>query len=310
MYTPPPAACNAGYYSNIWTFLGAQCAYNLAMAQTARSLLLPEILAVREDHSNDAKRAGGSPSPSGVLSVYLEGGPRYRLGEVLYEFEPPVGLLLPRGLLDEDLQRGRVRGRFAVFNARGLLRLGSGPAGNRTCVSLGRGQQTAPCLKELTAGDAGALAGTLAELGAVRRGGTLGRMRRGALLLRAICEYCVAKPRSGAGGVHRAASQLRALIDEMGFENIPLARIYERLDASSAHVETLFSAAYGTTPVAYRRGLRLRRARELLVSSQMNVSEVAYAVGFTDPLYFSRVFKARFGATPSSLISNFSTRRR
>jgi AraC-like DNA-binding protein len=280
------------------------------MAKSPRSVLLPEILAVREDRSDEATREGGRPSPSDVLSVYLEGGPRYRLGEITYEFEPPVGLLLPAGILDEDLQHGRVRGAFVVFGARGLLRPGGGAAGDKVRVSLGRGQQTAPCLKELTPGDARALAGTLAELAGVRRGGTLGRLRRSALLFRAICEYCEARPRRGAGGVHREASRLRGLVDEMAFENISLARIYERLEVSAAHAETLFVAAYGLAPVAYRRGLRLHRARELLISSQMNVSEAAYAVGFADPMYFSRVFKTRFGVTPSSLISNYSTRRR
>jgi transcriptional regulator GlxA family with amidase domain len=61
--------------------------------------------------------------------------------------------------------------------------------------------------------------------------------------------------------------------------------------------------------VAYRRHLRLRRARELLVTSQKNVSEVACATGFSDPLYFSRVFRRAFGVTPSSLIRSFSSRR-
>ncbi|MHC4916284.1 MAG: helix-turn-helix transcriptional regulator [Planctomycetota bacterium] len=280
------------------------------MARRSAARPLPELLAVREDRGFGAARGGGQPSPSDVISVYLEGGPRYRLGEITYEFEPPVGILLPRGVHDEDLQRGRIRGAFAVFRGEGLLRAGGGRPGARVELSLGRGRQTAPCLKELRFGDAGRLAGTLSELGAVRRGGALGRLRRTALLLRAICEYCEARPRRGAGGVHRVASRLRALVDEMAFENIPLARIYERLDASAAHAETLFAAAYGLTPVAYRRGLRLRRARELLVSSQKNVSETAYAVGFTDPLYFSRVFRTRFGVTPSSLISNYSARRR
>jgi AraC-like DNA-binding protein len=245
-----------------------------------------------------------------VLSVYLEGGPGYVLGGRDYRFTPPAGILIPEGTLDGDRQRGRVRGVFAVFRGRGLLRPGPGPSGGQVTVSSGNGRQTVPCLKELLPGDARRLAGTLAELGAVRRGGTLGRLRRTALLLHAICEYCEAGTRSGSGGVHREASRLRALIDEMAFENVPLARVYDRLEMSAAHVETLFAAAYGVTPVAYRRALRLRRARELLVSSQMNVSETAYAVGFTDPLYFSRVFRRAYGVTPSSLVRNYSARRR
>ena len=70
-----------------------------------------------------------------------------------------------------------------------------------------------------------------------------------------------------------------------------MADVYSHLDLSSAHAGVLFRAAFGASPVAYRSQLRLRRARELLVSSQLNVAQVALAVGFTDALYFSRVFR-------------------
>ncbi len=271
---------------------------------------LPEILAVREDRSRHPRRSGGRPAPSDVLSVYLDGGPRYRLGARTYEFAPPVGILLPEGILDEDLQEGRVDGIFAVFRGRGLVRPGQDPPGSGVRLSPGGGGNTAPCLKELSGDDARRLAGTIAELGAVGGGGPLPRLKRTSLLFRALCEYCAAPARGGPEGVHRAAAQLRGLIDELAFENIPMARIYDRLDVSPAHLATLFTAAYGLAPVAYRRQLRLRRARELLVSSQMNVSEAAYAVGFTDPLYFSRVFHRAYNATPSELIRNFSGRRK
>lgn len=271
---------------------------------------LPEILAVREDRSDDVSREGGRPIPSDVLSVYLKGGPRYRLGGRTWEFVPPAGILLPEGIWDEDLQAGEVDGVFVVFRGRGLVRPGRGEPGNEAVLSLGAGEESVPCLKELSDDDARRLAATISELGAVRGGGPLARLRKTALLFRAVCEYCEAPARGGPAGVHRAAAQLREIIDELALENIPMARIYDRLDVSPAHLATLFAGAFGLAPVTYRRQLRLRRARELLVSSQMNVSEAAYAVGFTDPLYFSRVFRRAYNATPSELIRNFSSRRR
>jgi transcriptional regulator GlxA family with amidase domain len=42
----------------------------------------------------------------------------------------------------------------------------------------------------------------------------------------------------------------------------------------------------------------LRKAQELLTDSALNVAEVAYAVGFEDPKYFSRVFSEEFGVSP------------
>jgi AraC-like DNA-binding protein len=64
------------------------------------------------------------------------------------------------------------------------------------------------------------------------------------------------------------------------------------------------------SPVAYRRQVRLNRARELLVSTQHSVSDTVYASGFTDPLYFSRVFNRYFAVTPSSFIRDFAVSRR
>lgn len=55
----------------------------------------------------------------------------------------------------------------------------------------------------------------------------------------------------------------------------------------------------GYTPNEYIRVIRLRKAAELLKESEKNVSEVAYAVGFDNPYYFSKCFKEQFGMPPS-----------
>lgn len=55
----------------------------------------------------------------------------------------------------------------------------------------------------------------------------------------------------------------------------------------------------GHTPNEYFRMIRMKKAAELLLEGSHNVSEVAYRVGISDPLYFSRCFKAQFGVSPS-----------
>ncbi len=61
-------------------------------------------------------------------------------------------------------------------------------------------------------------------------------------------------------------------------------------------------ALTGKPPLEFLRSLRLKRAALLLTKSQMNVSEIAFQVGFNDPKYFSKHFKNEFGVLPSKYI--------
>ena len=58
-------------------------------------------------------------------------------------------------------------------------------------------------------------------------------------------------------------------------------------------------ALTGQTPLYFIRDIRLDAGRELLQNSDLNVSEIAYRVGFEDPNYFTRVFQKKYGVTPS-----------
>ncbi len=55
------------------------------------------------------------------------------------------------------------------------------------------------------------------------------------------------------------------------------------------------------SPVEILSDYRLNKAKQLLLSGSSTVSDVAYAVGFNDPLYFSRKFKEAFGCPPSKI---------
>ncbi len=56
------------------------------------------------------------------------------------------------------------------------------------------------------------------------------------------------------------------------------------------------------------RNVRLKKSTELLINSDMNISEVAYASGFTDPKYFSRCFRQDFGMSPKEYIEKHSVK--
>ena len=57
----------------------------------------------------------------------------------------------------------------------------------------------------------------------------------------------------------------------------------------------------GSSPVELLRTARLNRAYQLLLTTDKSVSEVAYAVGFTAPSYFTKCFKEEYGMLPGDV---------
>lgn len=64
----------------------------------------------------------------------------------------------------------------------------------------------------------------------------------------------------------------------------------------------LFKETFGLTFRDYLIGYRIKEACRLLENPSVCVADVAFAVGFTDPSYFARIFKQRIGRAPSELV--------
>ena len=60
-------------------------------------------------------------------------------------------------------------------------------------------------------------------------------------------------------------------------------------------------AITGSSPVELLRTARLNRAYHILLTTDKSVSEVAYAVGFTAPSYFTKCFKDEYGMVPGDV---------
>ena len=73
----------------------------------------------------------------------------------------------------------------------------------------------------------------------------------------------------------------------------------EALGMSRVHLYKRLLSITGNTPSEFIRIIRLKHAARLLREGQLNVSEVAYKVGFNLPRYFSRYFKEYYGIGPS-----------
>lgn len=70
---------------------------------------------------------------------------------------------------------------------------------------------------------------------------------------------------------------------------------------SHTQVFRKLKALTGLNPTLFIRKKRLQRAAELLKTTNSNIAEIAYTVGFTDPNYFSRAFHEEFGVPPSAM---------
>lgn len=86
-------------------------------------------------------------------------------------------------------------------------------------------------------------------------------------------------------------------------ENLPQKMTIRDLaslaNCSASYLDRLFKQRTGSTPMQYLERIRLAAASRLLLRRDLDVSQVAGLIGFSDPRYFSRRFAARFGAPPS-----------
>ncbi len=68
---------------------------------------------------------------------------------------------------------------------------------------------------------------------------------------------------------------------------------------SASHYTALFKKQTGYAPIDYLIRLRMHQACQLLDTTELNVKEIAAQLGYNDPFYFSRLFKAVNEASPS-----------
>lgn len=90
--------------------------------------------------------------------------------------------------------------------------------------------------------------------------------------------------------------------DNISRSDLSVEELSAELGMSRVNLYKKLLALTDRTPIEFIRIIRLRRAEQLLRESQMNVSEVAYQVGYNGTKYFSKYFKEEFGMTPSEYL--------
>lgn len=83
-------------------------------------------------------------------------------------------------------------------------------------------------------------------------------------------------------------------------EKISLDQIAENMYLSPFYISRVFKSETGDTPIRHLINIRLEKARELLAGGHAgSIQEVAVSVGYDDAYHFSKLFKKRYGMSPS-----------
>ena len=81
-------------------------------------------------------------------------------------------------------------------------------------------------------------------------------------------------------------------------ETVRIETLANIASISASNFYSVFKKQMGISPIAYLNHYRLSVAADMLTDSRIAVSEIGYAVGIADPLYFSKLFKKTYGMSP------------
>lgn len=116
-------------------------------------------------------------------------------------------------------------------------------------------------------------------------------------------EASLQNPSSPAGSGDTPSGVVRRAIAVMEKHTdvaLTIPEICKRLNVSHRHLDRLFKQFIGRTPALHYRDIRLDRARGLVTQTDLPLSEIAVASGFSSQVHFSTSYRKRFGLPPSA----------
>lgn len=86
--------------------------------------------------------------------------------------------------------------------------------------------------------------------------------------------------------------------------NISIEELANSLNIGYSYFRQMFRKYTGMAPAQYHLNLRIQKAKELILSSDMSIKEIAFKLGFESNQYFSRIFTGKCGITPIKFRKN------
>ncbi len=100
--------------------------------------------------------------------------------------------------------------------------------------------------------------------------------------------------------------EIALYIQENIYSPINVEDICQRFSLSRSSIQTLFTKNLNTSPKQYISDLKFAKAKQMIKESTYSISEIARICGFSSIHYFSRVFKEKYGVTPTSYAKSIS----
>lgn len=97
----------------------------------------------------------------------------------------------------------------------------------------------------------------------------------------------------------RSIRQAITYIDERYADDVSLKEVADFVHLNPSYLSTLFRDELNMSFTDYLTKVRIQRAKQLLLTTNLNVTEIAEQVGYNTPKYFNKVFKEHVDQTPS-----------
>lgn len=117
-------------------------------------------------------------------------------------------------------------------------------------------------------------------------------------LERALLWCNTVNPHSPTSNMDPRVEQAMQIIAARLETPLTVSNVAEEIGLSASRLSHIFREHAGTTFPDYVEGRRMERAEDLLRMTSRDIATIARSVGYEDPLYFSRRFKARTGLSP------------
>ena len=111
--------------------------------------------------------------------------------------------------------------------------------------------------------------------------------------------FAILRKNKGDSSTKYSINQALDYIENNYEKDLSLKNVSKEVGLSLYYFSHLFKEEVGDSFVTYLNKFRVKKAKELLVNSNLNIAEISFEVGYNDPNYFTRVFKEYEELTPS-----------